>query len=171
LNLIITAGERSCSAHSLSVSYFSAEIELIYRVKKSNNKDGQRRNPYGADGHYFKHITLHRLHRKLSAIPKNAPVSNSLRREYELLRTEASQYLKALCSAQYNELHRCRLPVEIKKLAGLWCSFAVNCGSETEPVQTKLHKDQNSLFWRKVAYIRLEIFKRRELFYGSWRLF
>jgi hypothetical protein len=67
----------------------------------------------------------------------------------EPLWTEASQYLKVLCPAQYKELRRCQLPVGIKKLAGVWCSFAVNRGSETEPVQTDPHTDYKSVFLGK----------------------
>jgi hypothetical protein len=67
----------------------------------------------------------------------------------ESLWTEASQYLEALCPSQYKELCRCRLPKGINKLTEVWCGFAVNCGSETEPVQTEPHTDYKSVFWAK----------------------
>jgi hypothetical protein len=92
---------------------------------------------------------------------RNKKEEEELVKMTEPLWNEASQYLKALCSAQHKELSRCRLPMGMKKLAGVWCNFAVNCGSETEPVQTKPHTDQKSVFWAKSCLYPFGDFEER----------
>jgi hypothetical protein len=54
---------------------------------------------------------------------------------------EASHIMAQVFPKIYDDYTRYPLPPGLKRMAGAWCGYAVNVGSENAPVETEVHRD------------------------------